>query len=135
MLGLLIAIRAALPGVSPCTLQKVVPPHAELEPFVTSIHPVGGTMEGGTPVHICGPSLGAVRYVRFGDQITQNLTAGPRSPTGAVGSLLVVAPPSADKSKSEVRGPLHVSIDGEQWFGGDWRLQFRGYYYSKLRTC
>ena len=73
------------------------------QPYVLSIYPPGGPLDGNTTVAVRGRGLAAVRFVKFGDERGEVLRRGA--------SLLVRSPPQWPTGGGAIKTPFRVSPD------------------------
>ena len=71
------ALRVASPVAAPqLVASPVAAPHMMRQPYVLSLSPPGGPIDGNTTVEVGGRGLAAVRFVKFGDERGEVLHRG-----------------------------------------------------------
>ena len=94
------------------------------QPYVLSIYPPGGPLDGNTTVAVRGRGLAAVRFVRFGDARGEVVRRGA--------ALVVRSPPQWPKRGGAMKAAFRVSPDGVHWYGGDDAAGAFAYYAAVL---
>ena len=94
------------------------------QPYVLSLSPPRGPIDGNTTVEVGGRGLAAVRFVKFGDEGGEVLQRGA--------SLLVRSPPQWPTGGGAMKAAFRVSPDGVHWYGGDDAAGAFAYYAAVL---